>query len=216
MNRDFIRNAPNACCILESSQKYVDSGIIANLVAQYLRDQGYPARAHIDGEYEVVCPLVARDANLGEIGRMGLLMTPKLGPMVRIAVVTTSAPLVEDRKNEDLSVVEFCRICKKCAEVCPSQAIAFTDRKEIKGVNRWQINQEACFTYWCKAGTDCARCVSVCPFAHPDNFLHNVVRHGIRNSKLFQIFALKMDNLIYGRKPARLKLPEWNRNDREE
>jgi ferredoxin len=216
MNRDFIRNAPNACCILESSQKYVDSGIIANLVAQYLRDQGYPARAHIDGEYEVVCPLVARDANLGEIGRMGLLMTPKLGPMVRIAVVTTSAPLVEDRKNEDLSVVDFCRICKKCAEVCPSQAIAFTDRKEIKGVTRWQINQEACFTYWCKAGTDCARCVSVCPFAHPDNFLHNVVRYGIRNSKMFQKFALKMDNLIYGRKPARLKLPKWNRNDREE
>jgi len=215
MNRDFIRNAPNACCILESSQKYVDAGIIANLVAQYLRDLGYQARAHIDGEYEVVCPLVARDANLGEIGRMGLLMTPKLGPMVRIAVVTTSAPLVEEKRKEDQSVIDFCRICKKCAEVCPSQAISFKNRQEINGVLRWQIKQEACFTYWCKAGTDCARCVSVCPFAHPDNFLHNIVRYGIRHSKLFRKFALKMDDFIYGRKPARLKLPNWNKNDRK-
>ncbi|MFQ6103859.1 MAG: hypothetical protein ACE5OP_06150 [Candidatus Glassbacteria bacterium] len=57
--------------------------------AEYLhiRNLGYPARTHIDGNYRVVCPLVARDAGIGEIGRMGLLMTPRLGPRVRIAVV---------------------------------------------------------------------------------------------------------------------------------
>ena len=49
------------------------------------------ARAHIDGNYQVIAPLVARDAGLGTIGRMGLLMTPELGPRVRLAVVTTRA-----------------------------------------------------------------------------------------------------------------------------
>lgn len=65
-------------------------------LAEFMRSIGYPARAHIDGSYRVVCPLVARDAGLGEIGRMGLLMTPELGPRVRIAVVTTDLPLVPD------------------------------------------------------------------------------------------------------------------------
>ena len=49
-------------------------------LAAAIRDLGYPARAHIDGNYRVIAPLVARDAGLGEIGRMGLLMTPRWVP----------------------------------------------------------------------------------------------------------------------------------------
>jgi reductive dehalogenase len=209
MDHDFIRNAPYALAILESSRQYVRSGIIAIRVAQYIRKMGYDARAHIDGEYEVVCPLVARDANLGETGRMGLLMTPDLGPRVRIAVVTTSIPLVPDIRKEDSSMIDFCTTCKKCAEVCPSNAIPFDDRKKLNGVLRWQINQEACFTYWTKIGTDCGRCISACPYSHPGNKLHNAVRYGIKNSPLFRFIAVKMDDLFYGRKPKPLKLPEW-------
>ena len=202
MDHDYVRNAPYAYCVLESSRQYVRSGILAVWLAQLLRDMGYPARAHIDGEYEVVCPLVARDAGLGEIGRMGLLMTPELGPRVRIAVVTTSAPLVEDSRDEDPSVIDFCLTCKKCADVCPSRAISFDDRREINGVLRWQIDQQACFTYWTKAGTDCARCMSVCPYSHPHTPLHNLVRHGIRHSPEFRKLAVSMDDYFYGRRPT--------------
>ena len=79
----------------------------------------------------------------------------------------------------------------------------------MNGVKRWQINQEACFTLWCDLGTDCGRCVSVCPFSHPDNLLHNVVRFGIRNSGLFRSAALKMDDYFYGRTPPVSPLPKW-------
>jgi ferredoxin len=209
MDQDFTRNAPYALAVLESSRQYVRSGIIALKMAHYIRRLGYDARAHIDGEYEVICPLVARDAGLGEIGRMGLLMTPNQGPRVRIAVVTTSIPLLLDKRKEDYSMIDFCKTCKKCAEVCPSRAISFDDRKEINGVLRWQIDQEACFTYWTKAGTDCARCMSVCPYSHPDNALHRVVRYGIKNSPVFRYLAVKMDDFFYGRKPEPLKMPEW-------
>jgi len=161
MDHDYVRTAPYAYCVLESSRQYVRSGILAIWLARMLRDMGYRARAHIDGDYEVVCPLVARDAGLGEIGRMGLLMTPGLGPRVRIAVVTTSAPLEEDSRHENPSMIDFCLNCKKCADVCPSRAISFNNRQEIDGVLRWQIDQQACFTYWTKTGTDCARCMSV-------------------------------------------------------
>lgn len=204
MDHDYVRNAPYAYCVLESSRQYVRSGMLALWMARILRDMGYHARAHIDGEYEVVCPLVARDAGLGEIGRMGLLMTPELGPRVRIAVVTTSAPLVADERDEDPSVIDFCTTCKKCADVCPSRAIPFGDRRETGGVLRWQIDQQACFSYWTRTGTDCARCMSACPYSHPNTPLHNLVRHGIRHSPEFRKLAVRMDDFAYGRKPRPL------------
>jgi ferredoxin len=208
MNHAMIQTAPAGTVVMESGQQYLESGRIALQVARFIRNLGYEARAHIDGSYEVVCPLVARDAGLGEIGRMGLLMTPKLGPRVRISVVTTNLPLVPDKPLHDYSFIDACVQCKKCAEVCPSNAISFNDREIINGSMRWQINQESCFTFWTIAGTDCGRCISVCPYSHPDNGLHNLVRMGMHQSGLFRKVALKMDDVYYGRKPAPKPVPE--------
>jgi len=169
MAKEMIDRAPRGPTVMESAQQYLTSGAIAVQVAQFIRNLGYPARAHIDGNYRVVCPLVARDAGLGEIGRMGLLMTPRLGPRVRLGVVTTDLPLVPDVREPEHSVLDFCSICEKCADVCPSQSIARGLRTEIDGALRWQIDSESCFTYWSKIGTDCARCMSACPYSHPDN-----------------------------------------------
>lgn len=209
MDYRMMQSAPKASAIMESGQQYLEAGRIAIQIAHFIRKLGYEARAHIDGNYEVVCPLVARDAGLGEIGRMGLLMTPKLGARVRIAVVTTNLPLISDKPKNEYSVIDFCIKCKKCAEACPSQAISFTNQEDIDGVIRWQINQEACFTYWAAIGTDCGRCISVCPYSHPNNFLHNMVRAGLKNSSIFRGVALELDDLLYKRKPDSKSLPEW-------
>lgn len=211
MDKEMVSAAPSASIVMESAQQYLESGIIALQVASFIRNLGFEARAHIDGNYEVICPLVARDAGLGEIGRMGLLMTPKLGPRVRVSVVTTNMPLSIDNPMIDPSTVDFCSICKKCADACPSQAISFDPMQEIDGVKRWQIDQEKCFTLWCMLGTDCGRCMSVCPYAHPDNLLHNMVRAGIKNSSIFRRLALYLDDYFYGRKPAPADIPEWTK-----
>jgi len=211
MDKTMLDRAPHSPTVMESAQQYLESGTIAVQIADFSRRLGYPARAHIDGNYRVVCPLVARDAGLGEIGRMGLLMTPQLGPRVRIAVVTTDLPLVADEPRRDDTVIDFCCHCRKCAVVCPSRAISFDDRTEIDGLIRWQINSEACFTFWCQIGTDCARCMKVCPYSHPDNLLHNVVRRGVSNSALFRRLATAMDDLFYGQKPMPAVLPDWMR-----
>ncbi len=201
MDIDMVNSGPLAPIIMESSQKYLDSGSIAVQLAAFIRNLGYPALAHIDGNYQVVCPLVARDAGLGDIGRMGLLMTPKLGPRVRIGVVTTDLPLLVDEAGHDPSMLEFCTNCKKCAINCPSDSISFIDREDINGVKRWQINQETCFDFWTKTGTDCGRCMRVCPYSHPDNTLHNIIRFGINNSSIFSRIALQLDDVIYGKHP---------------
>jgi len=209
MRKDIMDYAPAGPTVMESAEQYLNSGSIAMQVAAFIRNLGYQARAHIDGNYHVLCPLVARDAGLGEIGRMGLLMTPKLGPRVRISVVTTSIPLIPDVVKTDFSVIDFCNHCKKCAEVCPSHAIPVENRINIDGVNRWQINSEACFTYWCISGTDCGKCVVTCPFAHENILLHRLIRAATRYSFIFRRLAIKLDNVFYGRRPKAKQVLDW-------
>ncbi len=204
-----LGQAPDGPTLMESSQQYMAAGAIAVQMADCIRRLGWPAEAHIDGNYKVICPLVARDAGLGEIGRMGLLMTPRLGPRVRIAVVTTDLPLLVDSRVSDPAMLHFCTICQKCAEICPPGAIPLGPRQKVDGHTRWRIDDQACFTYWCAAGTDCGQCMRVCAYSHPDSALHNLVRTGLARSALFRYFALWMDDFLYGRRPAQLRRPFW-------
>ena len=209
MSHEMVQAAPKASIVMESARQYLNAGKIATDVAVMLREHGYEARAHIDGNYQVICPLVARDTGLGEIGRMGLLMAPEYGPRVRIGVITTDMPIPPDPYSPDHSVLDFCRMCKKCADCCPAHSISSTDPEVVDGIKRWKINSESCFTFWCKAGTDCGRCMSVCPYSHPNHGLHKLIRWGIRRSRLFRCFALKMDDFFYGKKPIPKPLPDW-------
>lgn len=208
MDFEMVARAPMAPTTMESARCYLDSGAIAVQVAILLRNLGHASRAHIDGNYRVVCPLVARDAGLGEIGRMGLLMTPRLGPRVRIGVISTEMPLVASPRNYDPSVDDFCEICDRCSVMCPPKAIPH-EKREVAGERRWQIDSEACFTYWCRIGTDCARCMSVCPHSHPDTPFHRAVRWGVRRSRLFRRFAARADEMVYGKWPAPARLANW-------
>ena len=210
MSHEMINCGPRIPAVMESAKQYAEAGKIAVSLAAAIRSMGYPARAHIDGNYRVIAPLVAKDAGLGEIGRMGLLMTPRLGPRVRLAVVTTNLPLIPDEPTCDPTVIDFCTICKKCAEVCPSQAIPFGDRETYEdGTFRWKIDPERCYTYWTRVGTDCGRCMAVCPYSHADIFMHNLIRSGVNHSHNFRRAAHWMDNLFYGRKPVPHSPPDW-------
>ena len=209
MNHRMLSYAPAAPAVLESSEQYLRSGVLAMKLAVLIREMGYGATAHIDGNYEVICPLVAVDAGLGTIGRMGLLMTPELGPRVRIAVVTTSIPLIPTPAELDRTVLHFCDHCRKCTDNCPVAAIPEGPRIPEGGVERWRLNSEKCYLYWTIAGTDCGRCMAVCPFSHRDTRLHRFVRWGIKNNLLFRHLAIKLDDVFYGRRPKMRPLPGW-------
>ena len=204
MDHATMRQAPAAPVVAESARQYVESARIGIQMAALIRSLGYPARAHIDGNYRVIAPLVARDAGLGEIGRMGILMTPRLGPRVRLGVITTDIPLIPDHPGFDASVLDFCSVCKKCAENCPTGSIPFGEREVIDGGQRWAIDADSCFRFWNAVGTDCGRCMTVCPYSHPDNAAHNLVRWAIRSSGAARRSALWLDDMFYGRRPKPL------------
>lgn len=210
MNHRMMQSAPQGTSVMESSEQYLRSGILALKLAAWIRELGYEATSHIDGNYDVICPLVAVDAGLGTIGRMGLLMTPDLGPRVRISVVTTNMPLSVSKPAPDRTTLHFCHHCKKCAGVCPVAAIPDGPRVSIDGIDRWRINSEKCYHFWTTSGTDCGRCITACPYSHPDDPFHRFIRWGIKNNLLFRRLAIKLDDIFYGPKPAVKPMPSWS------
>lgn len=208
MSAELIRNAPMMPAIAESATQYLRGTVIAAAVAGYCSRLGYRARAHVDGNYRIIVPAAAVDAGLGEIGRLGLLITPTHGPRVRLAAVTTDLPLVTDRPRA-FGAQDFCRICRKCADCCPGRAIPGGERHEVNGYLKWQCSQEDCYRYWRRTGTDCGLCIAVCPYSKPATFYHDLVRQACTANPLARRLAHRLDDLIYGRRPRHTDVPDW-------
>jgi len=163
MKREAVEKAPTTPEIIESSRAYVEAAVIGMELAYFIRELGYRARVHMDANYLVVTPLVAWDAGIGVIGRHGLIITPHYGASVRLGVVTTDIPLVPDDRMK-VDIFRFCSICRLCAITCPGRAIPEGEPECIDGELRWRIDQEKCYTFWRKVGTDCGVCLKKCPF----------------------------------------------------
>ena len=163
-----------------TSDGYARSSIAAYRIAAFIRNLGYPARAHTPyNGYDVMVPPIAVDAGQGQQGRFVFTITPELGSNNRSAVVTTSMPLAHD-KPIDVGITDFCKECKICADNCPSNAITFADEPTtvVRGYKRWDLDLEACFNFWGVAlgNGGCRVCLAVCPYARKNNWIHSAAR----------------------------------------
>ena len=199
MDLPMMKMAPALPVILESTRQYVESAKIAHLIAEYLRHLGYEARSHTDGNYQILCVPTAVDTGMGELGRMGIFLHHIYGPCVRLAAVTCDADLVPD-KGRSWGIGSFCEICKKCADNCPTQSIPSGEKPFSRGFTHWSVNQETCYAYWKRIGTDCGFCIRVCPYTKPNTLLHKLVRFYISRNTVNQRLALLLDDLFYGRR----------------
>lgn len=199
MDHEKVSKAPQFDVIEETAKQYIAAQKISIPLANFIREMGYAGRAHVSGSnYQVILPALAYFAGLGELGRHGYLISKKHGSRIRLGAVTTDLPLKPDR-TINLGVQSFCDICRKCALNCPSKAITEKSKQNVRGVEKWQLSIEKCFSYWKNIGTDCALCMKVCPFSHPNNLPHNIIRLGISNSKFARKLSLWGDDLFYGK-----------------
>jgi reductive dehalogenase len=196
-------SAPDAPVIVETGKKYVEAARIAIVLADFLRRLGHPARAHIAGSnYQVMLPPIAWEAGLGEMGRLGVLVTPRYGPRARLGMVTTDFPMETDGPVIS-GIQDFCSRCLRCARSCPARAIPAGDKSLENGVRRWVIDRERCYEFWRRTGTDCAVCLAVCPYSHPANPFHRIVRGAASISRPGQAALIWADRFFYGQKPER-------------
>ena len=164
-----IATSPESPAGAATGTGYSRMAFVAATLAEFIRNLGYVA-VPAGNNVGLSVPM-AIDAGLGQLGRHGLLITPEYGPRVRLFKVFTDLPLVAD-KPVDFGVAQFCRSCKRCAEVCEVDAISFKDdpdwepatKSSSPGALKWYMDAEKCFEYWCDNGMDCSTCISVCPY----------------------------------------------------
>jgi reductive dehalogenase len=173
-----IANSPGRIASAGVGNGYSRMANTAFFIAEFLRVLGYRALP-AGNEVGLSIPM-AVDAGLGEIGRMGLLMTPKYGPRVRLAKVITDMPLTVDQPIR-FGVREFCEVCMLCATHCPSGAITegppTSKGRSVSnnpGTLKWYVEGEKCYDF---NGFSCSNCKRVCPFNKPNNsWLHRLTR----------------------------------------
>ncbi len=173
-----LANSPGRLASAATGNGYSRMAVTSSQLADFIRGLGYRAIPAGNG----VGPSIpmAIDAGLGQLGRMGLLVTPKYGPRVRLAKVLTDMPLVPDAPI-DFGVTEFCDACMLCAEECPSESVTDGPRtwegpspSNNPGTLKWYTAVEGCYDF---NGFSCSNCKRVCPFNKPNNsWLHRTIR----------------------------------------
>ena len=204
MDYEAIKSSPAQPAAAATGLGYSKMAFTAGLLAKFIGNLGYKA---IPSGNDTACSIpIAIDAGLGELSRMGLLITPEFGPRVRLSKVLTDLPLVSDKPIE-FGVWDFCLKCEKCCDHCSSRAIMSGNPTEKihnmsnrEGLLRWPVNAEKCLRFWAENGASCSNCIRVCPFNKPLGWLHSAVKWGVKNTRWMDSLFVKGDDLLgYGK-----------------
>jgi hypothetical protein len=178
MDAEGIIKSPAFAASFATGIGYSKMAFCISCLAEFIRYLGFDA-IPMGNDTALSIPL-AIDAGLGELGRNGLLITPRYGPCVRICKVYTTLPLAPD-KPVAFGVKEFCRSCSKCADACEADAIQketepsfeTTSPSNNRGICRWAVDHDRCYEFWIENAGDCSNCIAACPFFLEADGSHN-------------------------------------------
>lgn len=161
MNKAEIDQNPSLASSKEIFRTYEALGIAVNKIGDFLGSRGYdchPSPA-IGGDINTVP--TAQDANMGFVGKNGILITPEFGPCVRLAAVfidVDNLPLATE--NEHKWIAEFCKTCNRCVKSCPAGAI-YEEPNELEDGTHVYIDLHKCAPPFSEG---CSKCISSCVF----------------------------------------------------
>ena len=169
MDKDAMLKSPRWETATESAICYSKMAFTASCLAEFIRNLGYNAIS--SGNDTALSIPMAIDAGLGELGRNGLLITPKFGAGVRLCKVFTDMPLVVDKPIR-FGVYETCLDCRNCANACEVDAVS-TEREasyDVRtksnnpGTKKWTVDHDKCYMFWLENGGGCSSCLAACPY----------------------------------------------------
>ena len=184
-NLDGTEHAPSLLTEGLSTLAYARMAPTLWMLAEFIRGLGYQAIPAAN-DTALSIPL-AVDAGLGQLGRHGLLINPKVGARCRISKILTDLPL-EALGAVDSGITEFCNACLKCVPKCGTKAITTGDRSyeplaksNSPGVLTWKVDATKCMTFQNRVGTTCSTCVRRCAWTKPPRRVYAIPRFFIRN-----------------------------------
>jgi len=208
-----LATAPAALATAASSLAYSEGTSVQLRLQQFISRLGYQCLADGNMGTSGNSPGFGVLAGLGELSRLNRMISPYWGPLVRVYKVITDLPLAPT-KPIDAGIFRFCRTCKKCAEVCPSNALSMESEPswEVQGpwnnpgVKTYYEKAPNCFSHWLRiGGHDCGICLAACPFSKVDTsfiHIHNLVRQILSATSVFNRMFRKLDtDPGYGRDP---------------
>jgi reductive dehalogenase len=212
MADELYRRAPSQIAEGPTIVAYQLKNLIQNQLQSFLRTLGYMGLGGC-ANYNALGTAVGLGvmAGLGETCRIMHLMTPEYGVRQRVFKVITDLPLPPG-KPIDFGVMHFCRVCKKCSDICPAKALDVRTDPEWEvygpysnpGVRIWRRNEPRCLSYKYQLGQDgCDLCFAVCPLSQGTRkaFYHDIMRATISNTSTFDRFFRNMDDFLgYGRR----------------
>jgi reductive dehalogenase len=178
-----------------------------------------------------IAPALGAVAGLGEIGRTNQLISPEYGLHQRLFRLVTDLPLAVT-KPIDAGIRDFCRVCKSCAEKCPSGSLSMETEPtwtpagpwNNPGHKTWFENGPTCMSHWRESTVGCSTCYAVCPYGKKDiSFIHAIVKATIARNPVFRDVVnnlmVRMDELFGYQEPRDgnawwdLNLPPFGQSD---
>lgn len=200
----LLKYSPSITGGLGTSHGYSTMMELAGKMANFIRMLGYQAIPTVDTCSNIVPQAI--DAGLGELGRNGLLVNPEMGQNFRITTLVTDMPIEADKPIE-FGVADFCKTCKKCADLCPSESISKADDTTYDvacpsnnpGMKKYYVNTWKCLDFWVKSAGGCSNCISVCPYSKPGTWIHDIVKAVSSKTSLLNSTFIKLDDALgYG------------------
>ncbi|MCK4481337.1 MAG: hypothetical protein KAV01_12480, partial [Candidatus Lokiarchaeota archaeon] len=147
-------------CQIEVFRVYKVLGNITIELTEYLKGQGYKSEAHhpfggklLDGPHVVA-------ANLGIMGRNGLIITPEFGPRQRWSIISTDAEIPKTKKKDYNELKEYCENCGACVRECKGGSVYETPIKKPSGIIT-HIDRSKCIESLLK-NNYCSYCLKIC------------------------------------------------------
>ncbi len=155
INEEIINKSPGKKAKELNSALYKKFKKITYELSDYLINNGFKTEIAIPNEKGIDLPFLGQKSGLGYIGKSGLLITPKLGPKLKIsAILTNIENLPFSKNNEHIWIEDYCEKCDECVKSC-----------EKKALNEKEDNEPHLIAEECIGSTEgCTYCIEKCPF----------------------------------------------------
>jgi len=160
MKWDKIKEAPGAICEIEVFRVYKVLGDITLELTNYLKHEGYKSEAHHPFGGKLLFGPHVTAANLGIMGRNGLILTPEFGPRQRWSIITTDAEIPKINTPDFSELKDFCEKCGACIRECKGNSVLDKPIEKENGVIT-HIDRSKCIQSILD-NNYCSYCLKIC------------------------------------------------------